>query len=264
MSLQRFFLENQVIADEQSEEFPLDLSSDDVKHLRVLRLAPGEHIAVVDAASDYFECEIRRFDGSTPIVSISQHLGSPEKRAHITLVQGMAKGEKMDSVIRHATELGVSAFLPLLCERSIVKLDEKKTATRMKRWCAIAKSAAMQSGQPRIPRVFEPARLDAACTELADATAVLVCWEEAPETACLASALERALEEAGCEAPDASVAVVVGPEGGLSPREVDALLSCNPRSALVSLGASILRTETAGVVAPALVLYELGGLGKRA
>ena len=264
MSLQRFFLESQVIAAEAHEEFPLSLSPDDEKHFRVLRLAPGEHIAVVDAASDYFECEIRGFDGATPIVAISQHLGAPEARARVTLVQGMAKGEKMDAVIRHATELGTSAFRPLLCERSIVKLDAKKTATRMKRWDAIAKSAAMQSGQPRIPRVFEPARVDATCAELADATAVLVCWEEAPETACLATALQRALAETGCDASCADVAVVVGPEGGLSAREVDALLACNPRSALVSLGASILRTETAGIVAPALALYELGGLGRRA
>ncbi len=263
MSLQRFFLENQVIADEQNEEFPLDLSPDDEKHLRVLRLALGEHIAVVDAASDYFECEIRGFDGATPIVAIAQHLDAPRKRPRVMLVQGMAKGEKMDSVIRHATELGVSTFLPLMCERSIVKLDAKKTATRMKRWDAIAKSAAMQSGQPRIPQVLEPARLDTACKELAEATTVLVCWEEAPETACLASALARALDKTGCEASEAVVAVVVGPEGGLSSREVDALLACNSRSALVSLGSSILRTETAGLVAPALVLYELGGLGKR-
>ena len=264
MSLQRFFLEDQVIADEAQKDFPLALSPDDEKHLRVLRLAPGKHIAVVDAASDYFECEIRGFDGSAPVVSIAQHLGAPEARARVTLVQGMAKGEKMDSVIRHATELGVAAFLPLTCERSIVKLDAKKTANRMKRWGAIAKSAAMQSGQPRIPRVFEPASVDVACKKLAQATAVLVCWEEAPETASLTSALQRALEETGADAADAHVAVVVGPEGGLSAREVESLLACNPRSALVSLGPSILRTETAGVVAPALALYELGGLGKRA
>ena len=264
MSLQRFFLESQVIAEEAAEEFPLSLSPDDEKHVRVLRLAPGEHIAVVDAASDYFECEIRGFDGATPIVSIAQHLGAPRARARVTLVQGMAKGEKMDDVVRHATELGTSAFRPLLCERSIVKLDAKKTATRMKRWAAIAKSAAMQSGQPRIPQVHEPQAVGEACKELAEATAVLVCWEEAPETACLATALQRALEEAGCTAPEANVAVVVGPEGGLSPREVEALLACNPRSALVSLGPSILRTETAGIVAPALALYELGCLGARA
>ena len=94
------------------------------------------------------------------------------------------------------------------------------------------------------------------------ATAVLVCWEEAPSAARLGEALRSALAATETRVPaDARVAVVVGPEGGLAPDEVDALLACNPRASLVSLGPSILRTETAGVVAPALVLYELGGLG---
>lgn len=258
MSLQRFFLEEQIIADETQESFPLRLAKDDEKHVRVLRLAPGEHIAVVDAASDYFECEIRGFDGQAPVVSISRHLDAPKAGAQVMLVQGLAKGEKMDTVIRHATELGVCAFLPLLCERSIVKLDAKKTATRMQRWRTIAKSAAMQSGQPRIPRILEPARAADAARSLAELDAVLICWEEAPQTARLSDALASAVPTA----KSARIAVVVGPEGGLAEREVELLLASNPRSSLVSLGPSILRTETAGIVAPALAIYELGGLGR--
>jgi len=176
-------------------------------------------------------------------------------------VQGLAKGEKMDSVIRHATELGVAAFMPLTCERSIVKLDAKKTRTRLDRWCSIAKSAAMQSGQPRIPEVLELRSAKEAAAELAEATAVLICWEEAPQTASLAQAIGRGLSECSCPRGDARIAVIVGPEGGLTEREVGFFLDANPRASLVSLGSSILRTETAGVVAPALTLYELGKLG---
>lgn len=264
MSLTRFFLEDQVIADEATEEFSLALSPDDAKHLRVLRLSPGEHIAVVDAASDYFECEITGFSGAQAVVRIARRLDAPKERARVTLVQGLAKGDKMDTVIRHATELGVSSFLPLSGERSIVKLDAKKTSTRLARWRAIAKSAAMQSGQPRIPDIAAPSTLDAACKLLADVDALLVCWEEAPETARLDDAIARGLDARGVDAAHARVAVVVGPEGGLSEREVRALLDSNPRSALVCLGPSILRTETAGIVAPALALYELDRLGERA
>ena len=208
MSLQHFYLHDQVLADEGAPTFPLRLSPDDAKHARVLRLAPGEHIAVVDAAQDYFECEIAAFDDAVPVVRIAQRLDD-EERPLVMLVQGLAKGDKMETVIRHATELGVSAFVPMSCERSIVRLDARKAAARTQRWRAIAKSAAMQSGQR-------------ACPE------------------------------------DARIAVVVGPEGGLSRSEADALLACNPRASLVSLGSSILRTETAGIVAPALVLHELG------
>lgn len=255
MSLQHFYLHDQVLADEGAPSFPLRLSPDDAKHARVLRLAPGEHIAVVDAAQDYFECEITAFDDAVPVVRIAQRLDD-EERPLVMLVQGLAKGDKMETVIRHATELGVSAFVPMSCERSIVRLDAKKAAARTQRWRAIAKSAAMQSGQPAVPEVREPAGLGETCALLETAAAVLVCWEEAPSASRLDVALDRALG-GGPAAQGARVAVVVGPEGGLTEREVEALSACNPRSSLVSLGPSILRTETAGIVAPALVLYEL-------
>ena len=163
----------------------------------------------------------------------------------------------METVVRHATELGVAAFVPLACERSVVKLDERKAAARTERWLAVARSAAMQSGQPAVPEVCPPVRLDEACALLSGATAVLVCWEEAPGTAHLDEALGAALADLLMPPEDARVAVVVGPEGGLAPAEVEALLACNPRASLVTLGPTILRTETAGVVAPALVLHEL-------
>ena len=174
------------------------------------------------------------------------------------LVQGLAKGDKMETVIRHATELGVSAFVPMSCERSIVRLDAKKAAARTQRWRAIAKSAAMQSGQRACPEVGEPMALADVCASLAHATAVLVCWEEALLDARIEKALERGLRLDRALPENARIAVVVGPEGGLSRSEADALLACNPRASLVSLGSSILRTETAGIVAPALVLHELG------
>ena len=257
MSLQHFYLHDQVLADEGAPSFPLRLSPDDAKHARVLRLAPGEHIAVVDAAQDYFECEIAAFDDAVPVVRIAQRLDD-EERPLVMLVQGLAKGDKMETVIRHATELGVSAFVPMSCERSIVRLDAKKAAARTQRWRAIAKSAAMQSGQRACPEVGEPMALADVCASLAHATAVLVCWEEALLDARFEKALERGLRLDRALPENARIAVVVGPEGGLSRSEADALLACNPRASLVSLGSSILRTETAGIVAPALVLHELG------
>ena len=147
MSLPRFFLETQVIAQETEASFLLELAADDAKHFRVLRLGPGEHIAVVDGASDYFECRIEGFEGNVPVVSVARHVDSPMQRVRVTLCQGLAKGDKMDTVIRHSTELGVSSFMPFSSKRSIVKLDEKKARTRTERWRSIAKSAAMQSGQ---------------------------------------------------------------------------------------------------------------------
>ncbi len=263
MSLPHFFLENQIVSAELEATFPLRLSREDAKHARVMRLAPGEHVAVVDAAQDYFECEIVSMDGEIPLVRIARHLDAEESGSAVLLVQGLAKGDKMETVIRHATELGVSGFMPLACERSIVKLDDKKASAKTERWRAIAKSAAMQSGQRSVPDVLEPMTLAESCALLSRATAVLVCWEEAPQTARLSHAIDRALAACTCARKDARVAVVVGPEGGLTEREVNAFIDCNDRASVVSLGPSILRTETAGIVASALTLYELGGLGNR-
>lgn len=259
MSLPRFFLNNQVLADEDEERFTLRLDPDDAKHARVLRLAPGEHIAVIDGSRDYFECEIVSFDGDLPVVTIARHADAKRCRPTIMLMQGLAKGDKMETVIRHATELGVSAFVPVAFKRSVLKLDAKRAANKTARWRSIAKSAAMQSGQPFVPEVSEPIALSRCCEVLSQATTVLVCWEEAPATAGISEALSLC---ASGDPADARIAVVVGPEGGLDQQEVAQLLSCNPHAFMVTLGPSILRTETAGIVAPALVLYELGGMGR--
>lgn len=256
MSLPHFYLDGQVLKAEPGPDIPLRVSEDDRKHARALRLAPGEHVAVVDAARDYFECEVVSFDANGLVVRIAQRLDAPA-RPSVVLVQGLAKGEKMDSVVRHATEVGVVGIVPMACERSVVRLDARKAASRAERWRTIAKSAAMQSGRADVPEVAEVCTPATAAELVAGATAVLVCWEEAPLSATIARAVRTALEQSVTPAVDARVAVVVGPEGGLTHDEVDAFLQANRRASAVSLGPSILRTETAGVVAPALVLYEL-------
>ncbi len=256
MSLPHFFLESQVLSLETDQVFDLDISSDDAKHAKVLRLQPGEHIAVVDASSDYFECEVVSFGPGEFTVSIAQHLDAP-KRPRVTLVQGLAKGDKMDLIVRHATEVGISSFIPLVCERSVVKLDAKKAAARQARWKAIAKSASMQSGRADMPEVSLPLRVSEAAATVSDAAAVLVCWEEASTDSSIRLALDELLDGSGALPSEASVAVVIGPEGGLAAAEVQEFLSVCGNARAVSLGSSILRTETAGIVAPALVMYEL-------
>lgn len=260
MSLHHFFLDGQVLAHETEPCFALRLAPDDLKHARVLRIAPGEHISVVDAARDYFECEVVSVDDDI-VVRIAQKLDASDEGPTIVLVQGLAKGDKMDDIVRHATEVGISAFVPLSCSRSVVKLDAKKAAAKTKRWQAIARSAAMQAGRTTVPEVNEPLDVTSAAKMFCEATAMLVCWEECPATSTIAAALGSAFEECGVgDVRDARIVVVVGPEGGLSAAEVETL-TAGRRAWPVTLGPSILRTETAGVVAPALVLYECGGMG---
>ena len=256
MALPHFFLEQQVIADENHDVFSLRLSEDDRNHAKVLRLKPGEHLAVVDAALDYFECAVVSLDQGDLTVRIAQRLEQPI-RPRVVLAQGLAKGDKMDVIFRHATELGIVGFIPLLTSRSIVKLDENKIEKRMQRWGAIIKSAAMQSGQAQLPELSTPVGLADLAPICSGATAVVICWEEAPLSQTLSQALGAALSAQSMPPEDARIVVVIGPEGGLTTQEVTQLCSYNKYSYLVSLGPSVLRTETAGIVAPALVLYEL-------
>ena len=257
MSLQHFFLESQVISRETNPEFVLGLSRDDLAHAKVLRLHAGEHIAVIDAEADYFECEIVSASAKEVVVSIAKRLQKQESFPRVTLVQGLCKGSKMDSVIRHATELGVCKFMPFAASRSVLKLVGSRAQTKVARWQAIAKSAAMQAGQTRIPDVLQPASVQGLCEALKNYDAVLVCWEQAQQTCALAQALAPVASARGS---NVKVAVVVGPEGGITQEEIDCFLSSIPNAKLISLGRSILRTETAGIVAPALVLYQLGAL----
>ncbi len=286
MSLPRYFLETQIIANERLEPFQLQLSSDDAHHFQVTRIARGEHIAVIDASSDYFELEVTDIFNNEIWVKIAQRQIVQSRDYSIHLYQGLAKGDKVDTVIRQATEIGVSGFTIFSSSRAVVRLDEKKALAKQKRWRAIAKSAAMQSGQNFIPEINQPCSLKSVLDSMKNHDALIVFWEEAETSVGVGQVLKTLLpqkfdianenyalnlplhdSEGLCgddtiTTPTAfSVGVVIGPEGGLSEDEVNIILSANKNSGLASLGSSILRTETAGVIACALVIYECGGLG---
>ncbi|MDR0515086.1 MAG: 16S rRNA (uracil(1498)-N(3))-methyltransferase [Coriobacteriaceae bacterium] len=259
MALPHFFLDNQVLGEEGTEEFPLRLSAADMRHAAALRLAPKEHVAIIDAAQDYFECELVSCSHGQITARIAQKHLPKAARPSVVLVQGLAKGEKMDAIIRQTTELGIGAIIPFSAERSVVRLDPVKASAKALRWREVAKSAAMQSGQQAVPEVSAPLSLDEVCAFAGKAHALLVCWEEERQGSIRAS-LAAALDRQGVSAQDARVVLVVGPEGGLCSPEVECLMAAHPFAYTVGLGPSILRTETAAVVACALALHELGAL----
>ncbi len=257
MALPHFYLSDQILSHEEEACFTLALADDDIKHARVLRLSAGEHLAVIDAEKNYFECEIISFEEKLTVRISSRFFAIDASFPQIILAQGLAKSDKVEMVIRHATELGVRQFVPFTSERSVVKLDDRRAAKRLERWRTIAKSAAMQSGQPAIPEVKNLCSLADLPNILSEVDALLVFWEEALEENSLKAVLKKI---PNCDdSQKKTIALVVGPEGGLSKEEVVYLANSMPHTFVVSLGPSILRTETAGIVAPALVIYELGG-----
>jgi 16S rRNA (uracil1498-N3)-methyltransferase len=245
MSRSRFFAEAPV-----PDAGELALAAPDVHHLRdVLRLGPGDEIEVA-FAGDVWIVRLDAVDEGVTGTRI-ERLPHAAPLPRVTLAQALAKGEKMDIVVRQATELGVLRIVPFAAERSVVRLEPARAAVRTERWRRIAGSAAKQAHRADVPQVDEPVTLPDLPSALAGTT-MLVAWEDADGAPGIAAALATANGARG-------VSVIVGPEGGLTSGEVALLRDAG--AACVSLGPTILRTETAGVVATALALHSLGGLG---
>ncbi len=252
MSAHRFFLTAPLPA--SSGPVALPLSAADLHHAAsVLRVRAGEQIEAVEPGAD--SAWLVRVVEVSPAALIAE----PVERLvavhhpHITLVQGVAKGEKMDAIVRQAVEVGATEVVPVLTQRSVVRLDGAKRAAKGERWRRIAESAAKQAHRIRVPLVHDPLPLAEAYPLLAEHDGVVVLWEDAAGTGL------KAAVESWVRSADARIALVVGPEGGLSHDEVDALAARGAR--VVTLGPGILRTETAAVVAVALLAYEFGALG---
>jgi 16S rRNA (uracil1498-N3)-methyltransferase len=225
--------------------------AEETHHLaHVLRLEPGATIRAVDGRGHEITVRLTRVGSRTAEGDIVRHsMGANESPLPMTLAQGIPKGSRLDTVIRMATELGVVVVIPLLLERSIARPDPTEPSHRLLRWRRVAKEAAKQSGRAVIPDVRAPTTLDDWLAE-PQAPGLLVCLWEGERTP-LSTVLPAA-------AP-LRATVLVGPEGGLTDSEVEKLRSAG--ALLAGLGPRILRTETAGPVALALLQARYGDLG---
>ncbi|MGI6725036.1 MAG: RsmE family RNA methyltransferase [Christensenellales bacterium] len=213
----------------------ISLSPEDSHHaLRVLRLRPGDTVRV-SAQGLHFNARLE-VDHQQVRARILDELASNEARTRITLYQGWPKGDKLDQIVRQSTELGVAAFVPVLFARCVARPDQ--AGKRLERLNKIAREAAMQSERTIIPPVLAPISAAELPTRLQKHALALVLYEnERHQT--LASVLNG----------QADLALVIGPEGGLTAEEV-AAMGAQP----VTLGPRVLRTETAGIAAIAMAL----------
>ncbi len=166
----------------------------------------------------------------------------------ILLLQGIARGEKMDLILQKATELGVAQILPVNAERTEVKLDAARAEKRVAHWNNVVQSACGQSGRARIPAVHAPQSLAAASAALPADTLRLTLD---PQGQHRLSTLQPA--------PAGGIVIAIGPEGGWSPRDRDQLAAAGFQG--LQLGPRVLRTETAGLAAIAALQARLGDLG---
>ena len=207
----------------------------------VLRMRPGEHVVVVDGSGLERVVELTSVSAEETTGRVLETRQAMPPRVDLLLIQGVPKASKMDDIVRMGTELGVREFIPVLTRRTVAK-----GRGRAERWRRIGAAASKQSGRGDVPRVHDPQPLGEALDGLPRGTLVLVLWEgERART--IGSALRR-------DPRATRVAVVVGPEGGLDEEEVR--LTVDHGGVPVTLGPRVLRTETAGVAALAMVLYE--------
>jgi len=214
----------------------------------VLRLGEGDVLTVVDSAARSYAARLVRDGGGWSARLDADETPPLPPELEIVLAQGVPKGAKMDFIVEKATELGVARIVPFTSAYSIAA-DAR--SGRVERWRRLVETAARQCGRLDVPSVAEPRPFAAMLASIGTCDRSIVAWEATEPTA-----LRDRLPELVAGAR--SVAIVVGPEGGLSLAEAD--LATASGATLISLGRRILRTETAGLVSIAALRYAAGDL----
>ena len=220
---------------------------------RVLRLREGERIVLLDGSGSEREIELLTVNPRRVVGVVREtRRGFSEPKLAVTLYQALVPRDKLEQVLQKGTEVGVSAFVPVSCARSLVRDRDMADERRVTRWRRIVQEAAEQSGRAGMPQVRPALPLAQALTEATAAGPALIAWEGERRRS-IRDALRAALVGA-----DMSLSLFVGPEGGFTEAEVAAGREAGVLS--ISLGPRILRTETAGPVLAALALYEAGDM----
>jgi 16S rRNA (uracil1498-N3)-methyltransferase len=213
---------------------------------RVLRLAKGDPVTLFNGDGKDYSGEITHIEPQRVMVSIKKTKAlANESPLKITLVQAICRGERMDNTLQKATELGVHCIQPLLSQRVGVRLDEKRQVKRIKHWQGVVISACEQSGRAVVPEVKMPLSI----SDWISATDAGPRWVLQPFANNKLSGMSISGDH---------LSVLVGPEGGFAEEEIEQFLSAGV--AAVSLGPRVLRTETAGPAAIAVLQAKTGGL----
>jgi len=236
------------------------------RHLsRVLRLRSGDTVLAADGTGREYTVRLETVGEQATGTVLGVAAGASESPVQITLVQSVPKGDKMESIVRASTELGVAHVVPVLTTRTVVTLEAGRWRDRARRWQRVAAEAAKQCGRAVIPTVTTPRPLAEVLARDEPSELQLCLWEgattmagpgaepERPPGRALAASLPPSLP-AG-----ARIRLLVGPEGGLSREEVE---SAQARGwTIVGVGPRILRTETAGPAIIAVLQARFGDLG---
>lgn len=247
----QFFVDSNQISEHQ-----VVITGNDVNHIKnVLRMHPGEEInvsngvdgreyrcGIVELREDEIICELR-------FIKEDSH----ELPARVYLFQGLPKADKMESIIQKNVELGVYEIIPVAMKRCVVKLDQKKSESKIKRWQQISESAAKQSKRGIIPIIKEPMPFKTALEYAKNNCDVMLLPYE------LAEDMSKTRDILNDLNPKKNIAVFIGPEGGFDDSEIEQAM--NSGCSTITLGKRILRTETAGMTVMSVLMFLLEDRG---
>ena len=237
----RYFCDDDRISNDK-----VTVEGGDAKHLKtILRAQPGDRISVVTESKEYI-AEIIEVNKENIICTLTEEvMTDSETKINITLCQGIPKQTKMETIIQQNVELGVKSFIPLITERTVVKLNDKdREQKKLDRWKKIAKESAKQSKRNIIPSVEPIMTVEELVEKLKNEDVLILVPYELEDVKLLKDVLIE---------PKQNYYIVIGPEGGFDIKEIEMFQEMGAH--VVTLGKRILRTETAGVVTAAVVLY---------
>lgn len=245
--MHRYFVDKTQISDDI-----IRIQGNDVKHIKdVLRLKK-DHIIEVVSEDFVYDVKIEELSKSQILTRIIYKvMGENEPKTKIRLFQGLAKGSKMETVFQKGTEIGIDEFYPLVTVRTVVKIENaKKEKSKITRWNSITEDASKQAKRDKIPEVMDVLSFNDMIQLLREEDNILVPYED-EDTLSIKDALKSMEGDI--------INIIIGPEGGFEPEEIEKLKETGAK--VVSLGRRILRTETAGLVTAAIILYEKDDLG---
>lgn len=236
------------VKEEQFAGDRISILGSDVNHIKnVLRMKTGERVrvSISDNGRSFFGTIDTIMDDEVVVMIESEDENGTELVNKIYLFQGLPKADKMELIIQKAVELGVYEVIPVAMKNCVVKLDDKKATSKIKRWQAISESAAKQSKRTLIPEIQMPLTWKEALKKAEELDVVLVPYENE-------RGMEATREIMQSIKPGQSIAIFVGPEGGFAPEEIESVTGHR-----ISLGRRILRTETAGLATLSMLIFCL-------
>jgi 16S rRNA (uracil1498-N3)-methyltransferase len=230
----------------------VDLPETVAHHLHVVRLQPGDELVLFNGEGGQVRARLRETAKRRATAEIVAHEAvDVELPYSVTLAQGLPEGSKMDWIVEKAVELGVSAIQPLAAARSVVKLSGERAEKRQAHWEGVIVAASEQSGRNRLARLAPLQDYGRWIGQPSEAAPNLTRILLSPRATGSLAAWARAT-------PAREVCLLIGPEGGFSAQEEDAALAAG--AIPLSIGPRVLRTETAGLAALAVLAAAWGGI----